>query len=256
MKEHLVIPDAHFRPNESNERAKWAMEFALDRRPDSIIIMGDWADMESLSYYDKGKVSGEGKRYVEDIEAANEALDKFMRPLNTYNRKRKASRHKQYRPNIYVTLGNHENRIDRASNDNPAMFGALSTTDIEFDKHGIQVVPFLDPLEVDGICYKHYHTSGVMGRPIGGENQAASLVKKAYKSIVVGHSHTRDFWETTDVCGKRIFGLVCGCYVEGEFDYTTEQSRWWSGLVYLHDVVNGQAEPEWLHIDYLRRKYG
>ena len=256
MREHLIIPDAHFRPGESLDRAEWAMKFALDRRPDSIIIIGDWADMGSLSYYDVGKVSGEGKRYVDDIKAANKAIERFIHPLRNYNSRRGRNKKAQYKPNIHITLGNHENRITRANNDNPSLFGAISLEDLKFVEAGIQVHDFLQPVEIDGICYKHYHTSGVMGRPIGGENHAASLVKKALKSTVVGHSHTRDFWETTDICGKKIFGLVCGCYTEEPHHYTTEQERWWSGLVYLHDVHEGQAEPEFLTLDYLRRKYG
>lgn len=256
MKEHMIVPDAHFRPGECNDRAEWAMQFALDRRPDTIVIIGDWADMGSLSYYDVGKVSGEGKRYVDDIQASNDALTRFMEPLVRYNSKRKRNKKSAYTPDIHLTLGNHENRISRANNDNPSLFGAISLEDFNFKSYGITVHPFLEPVELDGICYKHYHTSGIMGRPIGGDNHAASLVKKAYKSTVVGHSHMRDFWETSDICGKKIFGLVVGCYTDHPHEYTTEQERWWSGLVYLHDVNDGQAEPEFLTIDWLRRKYG
>ena len=39
-------------------------------------------DMESLSSYDKGQKSFEGRRYWKDIEAGNEALDAFMAPIH------------------------------------------------------------------------------------------------------------------------------------------------------------------------------
>lgn len=62
MSRHLVIPDTQVKPNESIDHLLWAGKYAVDMQPDTIICIGDWWDMGSLSSYDKGKKSFEGRR--------------------------------------------------------------------------------------------------------------------------------------------------------------------------------------------------
>ena len=178
-----------------------------------------------------------------------------MDPVNAYCNRLRTGRRKRYEPKFHITLGNHENRIDRACAENPQLSQALQVSDLGYHDAGWNVVPFLKPLVIDEIAYQHYFTSGVMGRPIGGENHAASLVKKGYMSCVVGHSHMRDYWETVDVSGRKRFGLVSGCYDEGDHHYTTEGRRWWSGLTMLHEVNQGQCSPAFFDLSYLIREY-
>jgi hypothetical protein len=155
--------------------------------------------------------------------------------------------------NIHVT-GNC-NRIHRAAQADPTLHGKLSMDDLHFKKYGWNVVPFLDPLVIEGVVFKHYFTSGTMGRPIGGQNHARSLVTKNYQSCVCGHSHSRDFYEDTRADGSKIMGLVVGHFDDGEHHYTTETKRWWSGLVMMHEVKDGAFEPAFYSIDYINRKY-
>lgn len=56
----LVIPDAHASPKHNNSRFDILGKFILDRQPDIIVNIGDFADMEALCSYDKGKASFEG----------------------------------------------------------------------------------------------------------------------------------------------------------------------------------------------------
>lgn len=246
----LVIPDAHARPNNSTKRFEALGNYIAEQRPDKVVCIGDWADMGSLCSYDKGHKSAEGRRYSEDIEAANLALGLTMGRVNAGYR---SSRKKK--PSFYVTGGNHENRITRAADLDPIMHGTIRLDDIRFKQSGWDVVPFLKPLVLDGIVFQHYFTSGVMGKPIGGVNHARALVTSTLQSCVCGHSHLRDFWETTRPDGKKVFGLVVGCFDEGAHEYTTEQKRWWSGLVMLNEVEDGQAEPHFLSLQYLKEKY-
>ena len=59
MATHLVIGDPHCTPKANNDRFLWAGKFAHDLKPDTIVCMGDFASMDSLSSYDKGKKSFE-----------------------------------------------------------------------------------------------------------------------------------------------------------------------------------------------------
>jgi putative YjhG/YagF family dehydratase len=70
--------------------------------------------MPSLSAYDKGKRSFEGRRYWKDVEAAKGAREIFANEL---------AKCRGYKPELISTEGNHENRIDRATDDQPALDG-------------------------------------------------------------------------------------------------------------------------------------
>jgi hypothetical protein len=73
---HIVIPDTQAKANVPTDHLRWIGQYIVDNwhdTPVKIIHLGDHADMPSLSSYDKGKKSMEGRRYQQDIEAANAA---------------------------------------------------------------------------------------------------------------------------------------------------------------------------------------
>jgi predicted MPP superfamily phosphohydrolase len=246
-KKILVVPDAHARPDQDNSRFDALGRFIVEKSPDVVVNIGDLADMGSLCHYDKGQAVAEGRRYQADITAANDALSRIMAPVRRLAKKEQ--------PTFHITLGNHEQRILRAGNLDPAMEGKLSMDDLDFKKHGWKVHDFLKPLVIEDIIFQHYFTSGIMGKPIGGVNHARTLVLKNYQSSVCGHSHSRDYWEDVRADGKKVAGLVVGCYDEGHHGYTTEQRRWWSGLVMLHEAHEGTFEPAFYSMSYVRDKF-
>ena len=252
----LVVPDSHARPEMNNDRFTALGNFIAEKKPDIIVNIGDMADMASLSTYDIGRVSAEGKRYVEDVEATRDAVSRIMSPVNAEIQRRITNRKKRWNPQFHITLGNHENRINRAASCTPSLYGHLSTKDLGYEEAGWKVHPFLVPFVYENIAFQHYFVSGGMGRPIGGANHARSLVVKNYMSSVCGHSHVRDYYEDVDAIGRRRFGLVAGCYDEGDHGYAQgSQHRWWSGLVMLHDVHDGHAEPAFFSTDYVKRNF-
>lgn len=254
-KKILVIPDSHCRPDVSNRRFEALGNFIVDKKPDIVISIGDWSDVSSLCSYDKGTIFAEGRRYIEDVNSSREALELTMGPVFKEIERVRRNKKKRWEPEFHITLGNHENRIDRVQQLYPEYCGAISVDALGFQDYGWNVVPFLQPLVKQGIAFQHYFTSGVMARPIGGVNHARTLVMKNYMSSVCGHSHTRDYWEDSRCDGQHIFGLVVGCYDEGDHHYTTEQRRWWSGLVMLHEAIDGSAEPAFFSTDYVLRNY-
>lgn len=255
-KKILIVPDAHSRPEVGNERFDALGQFIVDKRPDVVVSIGDWADMGSLCSYDKGSRTAEGRRYVEDIKACHDALKRTMAPVEAEVSRRVINHKKRWNPEFHITLGNHEERINRAANLNPEYHGALSIRDLGFENYGWTVHPFLKPLVKEGICFQHYLTSGPMGKAVGGVNHARTLVLKGLQSVVVGHSHQRDYWETVRADGQRMFGLVVGCYDEGGHEYAaTTQHNWWSGLCMLHETRDGTAEPAFYSLDYVKAKY-
>src|ERR1017187_4025055 len=71
----LVVPDAHVKPGEDLTRFSKLGNLITDKKPDHIVLMGDFVTLESLSAWDLGKAGKmEGKRYSEDCKAGIQAI--------------------------------------------------------------------------------------------------------------------------------------------------------------------------------------
>ena len=229
MATHLVIGDPHCTPKASNDRFLWAGKMAHELKPDTIICMGDFASMDSLSSYDKGK----------------NALEKFNKGLNG-RRSRKI-----------MLLGNHEDRIDRVIDETPELDGTISTEDLDFKKYGWEVIPYQQPLAVNGVYYCHNYPTGIMGKPISGDSIARSLLLKNKVSSTVGHCHIFDYSMCTVPSGKKVMGLSVGCYLHHQEEYARSTQRmWWSGLVVKRNVHQGEYDLETVQYNTVRRRYG
>lgn len=211
--------------------------------------------MPSLSSYDKGKKSFEGRRYKADIESVHEGMDRLLAPIHALNKELAKSRKPLYKPKMIMTLGNHEDRISRAVEEDPKLDGTISLDDLGYKERGWEVHPFLKPVMEGGICYAHYFTSGVMGRPV---TSARALVKSRHCSAVMGHVQTTDvYMGDSRADGKHITGLFCGtCYLHDE-PYLGEQGQSQRRqIVMLHEVEDGEFDLLFVSLSFLRRKYG
>ena len=247
-KTHLVIPDSHAIYGENLRRYTWLGRLIADIKPDVVIDIGDWFDMESLCSYDKGTKGFEGRRYWKDIEAGVEAQDRLYRVLRKQKKKL---------PRFIRTLGNHEERINRAIDSDPVLEGTISVNDLQSKKYKWEVYPFLEPADVDGIIYQHYFTSGVMGRPIGGVNPARSLLLKQMASSTQGHSHLFDYSIVSDARGKHIHGCVVGCYFESNHSWAGPANSLYNrGVVVKRNVENGSYDLQHISLESIRKEYG
>ena len=261
MTKLLIIPDAHAHPDYDNDRFEWLGKYIMDTRPDVIVCLGDWADMPSLSSYDKGKKSFEGRRYRRDIASAIDAQERFFGPMRKHNKRKALWKEKKYKPRLVMTLGNHEDRIDRVINDTPELDGAIGISDLRYEDFGWEIYPYQVPCTIGGIAFCHCFATGVSGRPIGGVNHARNMMNKLHSSAVVGHSHLVDWAEGSRVDGTKIFGLVAGCYSHFDqkegWNLATEH-LWWRGIVVL-DELDGEGyydRMEHITMRKLRRDFG
>ncbi len=227
--------------------------YLTEKQPDVIIHLGDHADMPSLSSYDVGKKSFEGRRYVADIEAAQRGIDTLLAPLEEYNRKAKTGHRERYKPRRHMLYGNHENRILRAVNDDPKLEGVLSLDDLEYKERGWEVHPFLDVVLLDGVAYSHYFVTGVAGRPA---SSAAAQLRKTNMSSIAGHQQGLQIHTAGRADGARLTSVIAGsCYLHDE-DYLGPQgNKHWRGILMLHDVKDGAFDLMPVSLDFLMRKY-
>tara|TARA_X000001388_G_scaffold77075_1_gene76363 strand:- start:2640 stop:3404 length:765 start_codon:yes stop_codon:yes gene_type:complete len=251
---HLIIPDTQVKPGVDLNYLAWVGKYIVEKKPDVVVQIGDFADMPSLSSYDTGKKSFEGRRYKDDIEVVIKAMRILLKPLKDYNAKQTKKKKKQYKPRMVLTLGNHEQRINRATENDPKLYGTLSIDDLRYAEAGWEVFDFLDIVVINGVVYTHYLTSGVMGRPIG---TASAMVSKTHQSCVVGHQQGRQVAYGKRADGTNITCIIAGsCYLHDEEYMGSQGNDHWRGLVMLHEVNDGQFDEMFVSLDYLRQKYG
>lgn len=252
--EHLFIPDTQVKPGVPLDHLEWIGKYIVEKKPDVVIHAGDHADMPSLSSYDRGKKAMEGRRYRADVVAAKKGWDSLNGPIEKYNKKRRKNKEKQYKPRKVITLGNHEHRIVRATEEDAKLDGTISLDDLQLYRYGWEVVPFLELIEIDGIHYSHYFANPMTGKPYGG--LINTRLKTIGFSFTQGHVQTKDTGEIYRANGDVIRGCVAGaCYLHDE-DYKGPQgNNHWRGIIYKHEVSNGNYDLMEVSLDFLCRRY-
>jgi len=246
ISKHLIIGDSHAHPDYSNERFSWLGKLIHDVKPDVVVNIGDLADMASLCFHSR-PIELEGARYRNDCAAAIDAQERIFHEVR---------KHKKKLPRFVWTLGNHDIRAQRWVDQNPVFEGQIKNEDIGYGAFPWEIYPFLDTVNIDGIDYSHYFTSGVMGRPIGGTHPAWSIVKKRNSSATCGHSHVLDY-KIDKTPGRSLMGLVVGNFIDYRAGYAGPANDMWSnGIAVCNNVEDGLYDFEWLSMNRIRDEYG
>ena len=208
--------------------------------------------MPSLSSYDRGRKSFQGRSYRADIDVGCDFHERLWTPVK---------RRKKKQPRTVFCMGNHEHRVHRAIDLQPELEGAIGYSDFQLDRWYDDVVEYEGStpghIEIDGITYAHYFISGVAGRPVGGEHPATSLITKKLSSATCGHLHLADWSNRMALHGNRIMGCFAGCYQDYISDWAGVISNlWWSGVVLKKEVSNGCYDPQFISLNQLKREYG
>ena len=240
-KMHMVIPDTQVKPGVNTDHLEWAGNYAAEKRPDVIIHIGDHFDMPSLSSYDKGKLQFEGRRYVDDVKAGRKAMERFLSPIRAV---------KGYKPRLVFTMGNHEHRIVRVSDNNPEYAGKFELADLGLQEMGWEVHDFLKPVEIGGILYCHYFTSGPMGRAV---TTAAALLRTRQQSATMGHV------QNTDLCfhpKTQNIALFAGTFYSHDEHYLGYQGNVQRRqIVMKFEVEEGRYDPLFVSMRFLEKAY-
>jgi len=248
-----VIPDCQVKPNNSVDYLRWIGEYAVDKKPDVIVCIGDFADMPSLSSYDVGKKAFEGRTYKSDIKAVHKGMEALMSPIQAEQQRLIEGKRKRWMPRLVLTLGNHEDRITRAVEWDRKLEDLVSLHDLKYEDYGWEVYPFLDVVVIDGIAYSHYFASGVMGRPV---TSAQALINKKHMSCFAGHQQGRQIAYSRRADGKEITAIIAGSCYEHNEDYLNSQgNQHWRGIYMLHEVNDGSFDEMAVSLNYLRKQY-
>lgn len=220
--------------------------YIAKKQPTIIVQIGDWFDNASLSSYDRGQLSAEGKRLSADIATGNEAIriiDSYIRAVPNYN------------PRKVVTLGNHEDRIQRFVNENPALSGFLGNHLYHFERYGWEVYDFLTPCIIEDIAFVHYVVAVNTGKPLG--NALAGRLEKVGTSFVMGHQQTFAYHERSlQLTGAMQMALVIGaCYDHDEPYKGVQGNHHFRGCVMLYEVQDGYAMHKKITLRHMKDVY-
>jgi hypothetical protein len=241
----LPIGDSHSHPEVPNDRYRWAGRMAADLGADVVVDMGDWNDVDSLNHYDKGKRCFEGRRLWKDMDAAIEAQEFFRDGLSGHQ------------PILVRCLGNHEHRLARVAELEPEYGDKITIKDMKSEEYGWNVVPFLEPVQVAGTFFVHYLEKRGSSRAISGVVSARNTLLAAHRSIVVGHSHVRSYYEEAAIDGKRLISLNAACFFENHMAYAGRDNNLFGrGLHVLRNMQDGEFETEWVEMTSIERRYG
>ena len=200
----LVISDSHISPDRPTE-AYWHKlgEYVVKNKPEYIIHLGDVACLDSLAHFTslRGDFTTD-----EELACVVKHLRAFEDKISSEQERNRSMKKKIYRPIKVLCLGNHDIRKD--------------CTEIErvFKEHGWVVVPYLEPIQIQGITFCHCmprRNSDTMC------TTAEELLQTWHANIVVGHSHVQDYAESFNVStGKLIRAIKCPCFTSWPPQYT------------------------------------
>lgn len=242
----FVIGDTQCKQGVSLDYMHWVGSYIARKKPDIIVHIGDHYDMASLSSYDKGQLSAEGRRVQADIEAGDkglEIIESYIKSVDGYN------------PRKVVTLGNHEERIDRFVSYNPEFEGFLGTNKLAFGTYDWEVSPFLKPISICGINFVHYLANPMTGKPFGGT--ALNRLKNVGESYVMGHQQVFDYAERPlQLSGRKQLGIVVGaCYEHDEGYKGYQGNHHFRGCVMLYECSDGYALHKNITLQHMKELY-
>lgn len=215
-------------------------------QPDIIVHLGDHYDMASLSSYDKGSLSAEGRRIRDDLDAGDEGLCILQHYIDDVP---------EYNPRKVVTLGNHEDRIDRYVEVHPEFKDFMGTDKLAFADLGWEVYPFLKPVEICGIHFVHYLANTMTGKPLGGS--AMNRLKTVGESFVMGHQQVFEYAERPlQLSGRKQLGIIVGAAYEHDEAYKGYQgNHHFRGCVELYDCADGYGLHRNVSLQYMKELY-
>ena len=261
-KKHLMIPDTQVKPGVPLYHLEWIGQYLVDNPPDRLIMIGDWYDLPSLSSYDQGKKSFEGRRFTADVDSGHRALELLEKPLDQRNAALRRNKKALLHIDKHVTWGNHEHRANRVSEDTPQLDGLIGVHlfDEFWQNRGWNTHQYTEVVDLDGVWYSHCFLNELTGKAVGG--MAATMLK------TIGHTFSQGHRQTYEVAARYVGdrmhrALIAGaCYLHDE-DYkgpprkSSERSAnyHWRGCVMKHDVADGEYSLMELPLDYFCRRY-
>jgi len=216
--------------------------------------MGDFLSLNSISHWDSSKkLMMEGRRYKEEIDTGNLALNMLEKPIKELQEQQKNHKVKQYKPKKVFILGNHCAWVDKYVEQNPQLEGHIDLVeDLKIHKRGWDVIPYKGYYECNNILFTHVPIAANQ-QPVSGKYALHSALALSAKSVVFAHTHrleqTNFKRHGTD---ELIQGLTVGCFFEGEDEYAEGgANHYWRGICMLNIWRQGRFDLTTISLENL-----
>lgn len=228
--EVLVLSDAHI-PYHSAMALGTSVKYGKKRKPDVILLNGDWVDNYSISRHQKNPAK---RDFKQETTAAKDGLSWIRGQFP--------------KARIVLKAGNHEERWQHwLWNNAPEIcdFERMSLAQwIDADKYGVEVVTDQRPILAGKLPIMHGHEIGKgISAPV---NAARGLFMRTMSTMLIGHGHRTsqhvepDWWHIDTSCWSS------GCLCDLNPQYAVV-NKWNFGFVYVS--VDHFRE---FHVDNLR----
>jgi len=227
------IPDTHNDPDHKSDSLKVMRTLGSlfkKEEVDVIVHIGDCNDMASLSMWDKGKLAFEGRRLTRDLRFSKECLNTFKDALGD----------RVDSVDMYMTEGNHEDRLYRLYRDHAEMNGAFGDDPFGYKESGFDVHPYLAMLGINGVLFSHYfqNPNAIMGGPVSGTIE--NCLKNLGHSFAMGHQQRFAYGQMHRGNGRIDCGLIAGaCYIPDHSYKGPQGNSHWKGAIILDNMNNG-----------------
>lgn len=229
IERYVILPDVHAEATRIPEPYKHVKQFIEAYKPDEIIILGDFLNMDSISHWNENKrLELEGLRFRKDVERGNEELD-FLQ--------------KHCKRLVYIE-GNHCDWVNQYLDRNPVMVGTMELPVVlHLESRNIQWVPMIkrrkskygklnNMYKVGKMYFIHGHYTGLY--------HAKKHVEKYGCCICYGHTHMAQTYQITMKMQESImaWGLGCLCYDDKTEILTTEGWKYFNDLTQNSVIAN------------------
>lgn len=238
----IIIPDTHI-PYHDVRAYKLMLKVAKAAQPDEVVILGDFGEFASVGSHPKDPDLNNKLEF--EIGETNQALDELDHLFP------KATK-------VFIE-GNHEHRLTRFIRDKaPELFGLVDARRLLniHSRRNWRWVPYTPDQKyrvLNSHLYARHEPKG------GGEHVAASTVKKGGKSVIFGHVHRIQEFQTVDMEGNNYRGITCGWLGNQKhkiFNYVKDHHQWALGFTVVKVLEDKSFYAQTVHIINYRCVYG
>jgi len=221
----VVFPDIHF-PNEDKKAFGCALNVIKAVKPDAFLLIGDFADGESVSHWQWSKkkrppVEYQLPRVYKEIIAVNEGLDKIDNALAKVKCKTKI-----------VAQGNHELWYDNFVQENPYLSDLESKKAFRMDERGYKWHPYGKIFKILNSKLYAYH-----GGHYSGIAHARTHALQLGCNIIYGHTHDSQKATVQHIDGSHM-AYSLGCLTDMTKSYLKGRPTNWSHNVGVVDIMS------------------
>ncbi|WP_011579595.1 MULTISPECIES: metallophosphoesterase [Chelativorans] len=175
----ICIGDMHRKPGQPIEIMRFIGRYVAETRPDNVIQIGDFLDMESCEFHSAPGSAAQMQRpcVLDEIDHGDESLSEYHKEVGVGEIPH------------HVTLGNHEFRANRLEELAPNLTGTVTIQiDQLFSRYRWAITPYKHWMFLEGVGFTHVPLS-IMGKPVGGRYPENTIGNQSTHSVVFGHTH-------------------------------------------------------------------